>query len=403
MTMNSVLQRVGLLSPTFRADRRGAVAIQFALVITAIVSAAAAGLDYSYAAWRQQDLQRAADAAALAAARLNVIDINVVKQDAERLFSANVQAKGVTPVVSVGDETVTVEASYAQPTFMARVMGHEKIDVAARAVARRSFAKPCIIVLEPTQKNGIVVNGGAKLDADCKVQVNSKHPQEALYINSGSILLAPILCVSGGWTNQGVAIAAPKKCDPVADPLVNLPVPPEASGACKYSNHTVNGGNVSLTPGVYCNNFTLNSGAVATLSPGTCVFRDGVLKLNSASKLKGAGVLLFFTGSGSRLEVDSDSSLEVSPSTGGAYAGIVMFQDRNTSTDFFVLNAHAQSKLEGTIYLPNSPLRMNSNSTMTASPYLALVVRRLDLNSGSNLVIRNIGPGSTQNGVALIQ
>jgi hypothetical protein len=46
------------------------------------------------------------------------------------------------------------------------------------------------------------------------------------------------------------------------------------------------------------------SGANVTLEPGTYVFKDGLFKINSGSKVKGSGVLLFFTGSGTRLEVD---------------------------------------------------------------------------------------------------
>jgi Flp pilus assembly protein TadG len=402
--MTSLFQRLSLSLSTFPRDRRGTVAIQLGLFITVLASVAAAALDYSYAAWRQQELQRAADAAALAGAKLKLLDINAVKLDAERVFLANVQAKGVVPVVSVGAETVTVEASYAQPTFMARIMGHEKIDVSARAVARRAIAKPCVLTLEPTDKYGIILNSNSKLDADCKVQVNSKHTLEALSVNVNSTLLSATLCVNGGWTSYGVTVAAPTRCDPVADPLVSLPVPPEASGPCKHSNHTVDGANVSLTPGVYCNNFTLNSGATATLSPGTYVFRDGALKINSNSKMKGTGVLLFFIGTGSNLELDSNSSLEISAPKSGTHANILIFQDRNTSTDFFVINAHAESKLEGTIYIPNSPLRLNSNSIMTASPFLSIIVRRLDLNSNSNLFIRNFGEGSTQaGGTALIK
>jgi hypothetical protein len=228
--------------------------------------------------------------------------------------------------------------------------------------------------------------------------------EEALYANPNSTLLSSALCVSGGWTSSGLTVAPPTKCDPVADPLVNLPVPPEAGDACKYSNHVVDGGKVSLTPGVYCNNLTLNAGATATLSPGTYVFRDGVFKLNSGSRLTGTGVLLFFTGTGSRLEVNSNSWLELSAPKSGALANILIYQDRKTFSDFFILNSNSHSQLEGTIYIPNSPLRLNSNGTMKASPFLSIIVRRLDLNSNSNLVIRNFAEGaSPAGGTALIK
>jgi hypothetical protein len=147
---------------------------------------------------------------------------------------------------------------------------------------------------------------------------------------------------------------------------------------------------------------TVSSASFTPDRAGTYVFRDGLFKLNSGSKAKGTGVLLFFTGTGSRMERDSSSSLEISAPTSGTHAGIVIYQDRKTFSGFFSLNSDAQSKLEGTIYIPNSPIQMNSSSTMTASPFLSLIVRRLEMNSLSYLVIRNTQSSQTE-GVALIQ
>jgi hypothetical protein len=144
---------------------------------------------------------------------------------------------------------------------------------------------------------------------------------------------------------------------------------------------------VTLNPGVYCDGLTME-GTIATLNPGIYVIRNGLFKLNSGAKVTGSGVLLFFTGTGARMEMVSNTSLDLTSPTSGTYANIVIFQDRNTSTDFFHLNSKSDTRLEGTIYIPNSPIKMNSDADMVASPYLSVIVRRIELNSKASIIAR---------------
>ena len=74
-----------------------------------------------------------------------------------RSTSAEVEAKAiafflgndplqVTPTVSVNAETVTVSATYSQPTFLLHAVGTAQTTVSARAVARRGTSKPpCVL------------------------------------------------------------------------------------------------------------------------------------------------------------------------------------------------------------------------------------------------------------------
>ena len=55
-----------------------------------------------------------------------------------------------------------------------------------------------------------------------------------------------------------------------------------------------------------------------------CVIRDGLLKVNSASTLKGNNVLLFFTGENALMEMDSKSSLALTGRTEGPYVDLVI-------------------------------------------------------------------------------
>jgi Flp pilus assembly protein TadG len=399
-----------LLSPwRFRlsalaGDCAGGVAIMFALILPVMLTGVAVAVDFSYASSLRTKLQAAADAAALGGAKTLLENASGAKTAAQNLFIS--QVKDATPTVTVGSETVTVEARHSYPGLLAGLFGTKQLEVAVRAMARSAAIEiPCVLALEPKEKHGIYMNSDSKLDTDCGVQVNSEN-SEALVTNSSSKIKSDSICVSGGWVTGPDLTPAPKKCSPVIDPLTKMPTPPEASGACQHTDFEVDGKTVTMKPGVYCKATVMNSGANVTLEPGTYVFKDGLFKINSGSKVKGSGVLLFFTGSGTRLEVDSQSTLDAAAQTSGTYANIVIYQDRKSSSDFFILNSDTDSKLEGMVYLPNAPLKLNSKSTMTnATSYFGLIVRRLELNSMGNILIRNndkvVGFGSQ--GAALVK
>jgi hypothetical protein len=375
----------------FRREQSGNVTITVAICLAMVLSVAAVAIDYSYAALQRTELQRATDAAALAGAKLSSAEVKAVEDEA-KLFFQGIDGLRVAPIVSVTAETVTVQASYSQPTFLMHAFGQKHINIGARAVAGRgSPAVPCVLTLDKVEKESLYINSASKLNTDCGVQANSS-ASEALRTNSGSSINAEQTCVVGGWSPGGSNVyqPAPKKCPIFPDPLVNLPTPPEASAACTKSDYRIDKLSATLSPGVYCNNLTIENGAIVTLNPGIYVIRDGILKINSGATLKGDGVLLFFIGKDARLQMDSLSFLHVSAPTSDSYADIVIYQDRNTYTDFFTINSHGNARITGIIYIPNSTLKLNSDSGVTGAPtYLQIIVHRFELNSLATLVIRN--------------
>jgi hypothetical protein len=373
----------------FGRDQSGSVVTTFAAVLGALLLFGGAAIDYTYAVYQRAHLQKAADAAALAGAKLLATEPKSAEDQAKLVFQGN-DATAATPKVSVTNETVTVEASFSQPTFIMHAFGHDHVSIGVRAVAGRGAPQaPCVLVLEPVEKEALYLNSHSKLNTDCPVHVNSS-ASEALRMNSHSTIHSEETCVTGGWTPGGSAYhPTPKKCAPFPDPLAKLPIPPEASATCLKTDHKVDKSSETFIPGVYCKNLTIENDAVVTLTPGIYTIREGTLKINSGAKLKGDGVLLFFTGKDARLQMDSTSKLEVSAATSGTYADIVIYQDRTTPTDFFMINSDSNSKLSGAIYIPSSDLKLNSHSGTSASTYFQLIVRRLELNSHGTIIIKN--------------
>jgi hypothetical protein len=249
---------------------------------------------------------------------------------------------------------------------------------------------------------GFYVNSDSTVDADCYIHINSQD-KEALYVNSGSSVISTGTCLVGeAYLNSG-GTATPdpvEGCAEMADPLVSLPEPANAAAACDHIDYTVNNGeHRTMTPGVYCKKTLVNSGGTAVMQPGVYVFREGPFEINSLSSVSGGGVMLFFADKDAYLKVNSDSTLQLSAPTSGTYAGMLMFQSRHPSTisaPGSEVNSDSASKLEGTIYLPNGVLVINSLSDLNQSAsYTAVVAKRMVVNSFGNFYLRSDFDGPT--------
>ena len=71
--------------------------------------------------------------------------------------------------------------------------------------------------------------------------------------------------------------------------------------------------------------------------------------------------------------------------------GILFFQDREVPDGtVHVLNSNSGSVIEGTVYLPNGNVLINSNATLgETSPYSSLIARTFKINSNSDLVLNS--------------
>jgi Flp pilus assembly protein TadG len=128
----------------FAQNERGSIAMLFGLIVMAVMSITALGLDYGRILMARRTLSEAVDAASLAAGRA-MMDGKLSKADVDDIalsyFNENakwlskVHAKVPTPVIStdVGASTITVTANTDVPmTFMA-IAGFKKVNVPAIA------------------------------------------------------------------------------------------------------------------------------------------------------------------------------------------------------------------------------------------------------------------------------
>ncbi|MEZ2143077.1 pilus assembly protein TadG-related protein [Bradyrhizobium sp. DN5] len=143
-----MLRRVVL---RFARDRKANVAIIFALMMVPTVFLLGMTLDYTLALRKREQLNAAADAAAIAAVRpamLTQTDTAVVKSTAEAVFAAKANLPGLsavpTPTVTVTDSglarTITVSYTAESINNFPGVLGKQTWQVAGSATAKASSA-----------------------------------------------------------------------------------------------------------------------------------------------------------------------------------------------------------------------------------------------------------------------
>ncbi|MBR0857428.1 TadE/TadG family type IV pilus assembly protein [Bradyrhizobium liaoningense] len=135
----------------FATDRKANVAVIFALMMVPTIFLLGMALDYTQALRKREQLNAAADAAAIAAVRpamLTQTDKDVVKATAEAVFAAKANLAGLsatpTPTVSIVDSglarTITVSYTAQSINNFPGVLGKQTWQVNGSATAKASSA-----------------------------------------------------------------------------------------------------------------------------------------------------------------------------------------------------------------------------------------------------------------------
>lgn len=389
------LRAFALMLRTLVAERTGSTALWFALALPAVMAAAGVAVDYGWANAERHKLQDVADAAATAAAR----ELTFVRPDPTRVAALAIAfAKDHLPSIAstaqfgaqVIDKNtaVTVTISYDAPLPLPITAKSALIGVSA--TARVSGGPPiCVVVLEDKAGNAMYMQKFARMTGDgCAVYSNSKNPT-GLRGQDSAKLSAALICSAGGFS--GTANFSPQPvtdCPVINDPLADRPAP--ADQPCTYKNKVLSGaGIVPLSPGVYCGGLTVTNGAMANLSPGIYVIKDGPLKITGAGTLQGTNVGFYLKGDDATIDFESLSTISLTAPKDGALSGLLFFEDRSASLlrDHKILSENARTML-GTVYLSRGSLLIDSNNIISdRSAYTIIVARRMRLNNGPNLVL----------------
>ena len=445
----------GQIQKRFLRDESGVVAMVVALSLVIIGGVAALAVDVGYLYSLRNQLQAAADAAALAgASQLSVSDAEVLtkaKEYAGRnmpfsehgtvLADADVVIgnwDSSTRVFTPADGVVTNNAVYvttkrssdndnAAELFFARIFGFDETDITTTAVAwPGGSGQICILSLEPSDPSAIKASGTVDLDlGGCGIAVTSSDSTKAIELAGTVDITAGEICVAGGYDDPGTVTLTPgpeivkEGCTPPPDPLASLP--PPAVPNCP-ADHTApgpvpfvvsgSGGTVNLTPGVYCGGIEISgSSKTVNFAAGEYILAGGGFKGSGGSNTyNGTGVMFYNTesspGAGDFGDIDfsGNSTANLSAPTSGAYAGVLFFQDPTNSSDAegvkFKFAGTVTATFDGVIYFPNQLVQYSGSSGVGDVCGPKIISKFIDFN-GTSATFGPNDPSCASNNVSI--
>ncbi|MEZ5931302.1 MAG: pilus assembly protein TadG-related protein [Alphaproteobacteria bacterium] len=361
-------------------DDRGTIIAPLAVLMPILLGMAGLGIDIGNWYNGKRQAQAAADAAARAGALELVrngsesVILLAAREDAAAYGFATADIDINMPPLAgpyVGDGFAVEAVIHHRPkSYFAQALLDLDVTVEARAVARAMELDTCVWALEEVD-TGITINGTADVVLDCGIFANSTSALAVDQVGSSCVTASSIRVV-GGWAG-GCLDPSPVKSYPYPDPLADLNEP--TVGSCDHNAKVkVNGGTVTLEPGVYCKGIDVAGGAHVIFNPGIYVFKGGSFKVAGSSSLEGDGVGFYLTdGVGGHAELDiTATTIDFSAPTSGDMEGLLFFQDRDAPTGTVnKITGNASVELDGKLYFPTTKLDFaGTSSSVIPAPFV---------------------------------
>lgn len=403
----------------------GQALILVALSLTGIMGAMALAIDVGNLHYRQEQLQNAAEAAALAGAlevgscggtssssggptsctEMQTAGTSSVKENGlgtpTLASTCNPSSSGTGVVLAVNwgpcamgsssNDPNYKSGSYVEavvmqnvPSFFGGIFGHSTVLVVARSEAKANVTPgsassgPCDLTLGSGQS--VTVNPGAVIEdasgSTCGMQVNSTETASAsgstdcgstpaMMVN-GTISVASTDVGGNACINSGGSIspAAKTGAPPVADPYAAEITAGTLTVPSKGTTQDIStvSGTTTLSPGYYPNGINFNgSGYTVTLSPGV-YYMGGSINVGGIT-LTGTGVTIYMASGG--LTMNSAATVSLTAPSSGDTAGLVIWQSSSDSSAM-ILDSASNSSWGGAIYVPSAQLTLNGGSYATS-------------------------------------
>lgn len=393
------LDHLGDLVP----DRRGAIAVWFAIGLLTLATLTLGLIDLSSAVSQRSKVQDILDSAALAGAGLyvagNAPDAAVVSR--VRTFLArsstgipDLAGAAVTPDATA--KTVSIVYSGQAVGMVASSLINYNMPVRAHSKAGLGGAQPypvCILITEPTDNHTLRVSNNSKVTLNhCVVQVNTAHWDAVeAHDNSYIHIVDGKNCFVGNIHFGEIVPHKEDRCELQPDPFTALSAPP--SNLCDFNNLGIDpsasygpaatgpaakgagkaapkakgggggGGAVSvapsrLNPGTYCGGLRITQ--TTTFAPGIYRISGGPLVIDSANAdVTANGVTFLLSGQDAGVVITAARNLTFSPDvSGGPFSGFVFFLDQGSATNPLPASdwSGTQMTLSGMVYLKSQQL-----------------------------------------------
>jgi len=374
---------------------RGNVAVVTALLLPVLLMVSGVTLDYASLSTQRAKLQAIVDGAAVAAGR----ELTLAGTDKARVlavaraFIDSRRDANYTLKAKIDTEALRVELDVSVPseTAFGKAFGLETVvpEISAMAISEIvGTQRICVLGLNKNDGGTIGLDKSAKITANgCAVFSNSRHG-DSIKAKERSELRADLICSAGGieGPKDNFIPAAIQDCPRFEDPLSGRGT--VASGNCTFTEKIEAFKATTLDPGTYCEGLVIGGNATVNLNPGTYIFEKNGLEVKDTARVLGSDVTLVFSGAGSKLLFDRDTSIRLTGQETGPFAGMLIVKDRATSYETFKILSNDARELVGTIYLPNGELYVETEQPVAdSSAYTAVVVDRLTLIDKAHLVL----------------
>jgi hypothetical protein len=281
--------------------------------------------------------------------------------------------------------------AFVQPTYFMKVLSITSETITARAVATNLGGNVCLYTLSAPSSDIEGIGGDGTLNASgCGIVNNGDYEGDVPTVS------AYTFAVAGSSSGKSATCTTPGPCPTygtpaTSDPLGYLTPPPVQNPS--FGNVTTSG-TQTLQPGTY-SSIAIGNNSTVTLNPGIYYINgSGGVSFKGAATVQGTGVLLYFTDNASINTIGPGSqvsNIQLSASTTGSYAGILMYQDpadANTgqgATMGPTVGGNDNSSFNGALYFPEAQLTFFGNTTGTGINVGVVVTDSLKL-SGSPIV-----------------
>ena len=381
-----------------KADE-GQALVLGALALVVLVLMAGLGVDVGFLRYQKLQMQKAADAGAIAAASALITygpggqgEITAAAQNDTSANGFTNGKNGISVKVNnppqsgpfTGDLAyVEVIVAQVQPTFFMRLLGsnYYGVNVRGRAVSSSlGSASSCIFALDPTDADSLIIEGRVSINSNCGIRVNSSSSAAFEKRGSGNVTVSPTVAGIGVVGLAQVGGSGTIDPTPVTgipgfgDPLSGVPAP--AVGNCKRTQ-TFTIKTPQVVPlGVYCGGISVETNGLVSFESGTYVLFGGLaVQPNYYPTLIGNQVTFYNTGSAAYpyapITITGSASSLLTAPTSGPLAGILVFQDRSiVSNQMNTINASRGELYTGALYFPTTPVTYTGNATFP--PYLII-------------------------------
>jgi Flp pilus assembly protein TadG len=397
---------------TFLSCRSGNVMAIAAACMPLLIGAAAVGVDTIQLTLAKRELQRAADASALAGAyalvqsgnAADAVDKDLALNNRITLSTTRVvQNAPTTGAYSGNTRAVRVVLTAQRTTPFMAFFSRSSTTVSAEATAAWVYnGKFCMIAKEDGNATGITFTGSTTVDLGCGVATNSTSANAVVGGGAASVKASPIAAMGGvpsssAYVSPTVLLPySPAQTDPFAS-LAN-PAPPTG---CKSGTFSVQP-NGSSTPqevstNVICYQSYDIKGTIDFGSNKTIYVAGGSLAFGSQADVTCSHCTFVFTGPAgttatqttaspiATLSMHGNAVLNVSAANSGTYTGLLMYQDpRAVAGNSVSINGNSASTFVGGFYFPKADLTFNGNTGMHTE-CIQMVARRLIFSGNSSV------------------